>query len=344
MAAFFNISPEKRASQLHFYYRQLFVTPPLVSRHVVNLEGKTAIVTGASSGVGLETARQLLDLGCKIILTVRDEVKGKKALQDLSSDRDRPPGFIEIWKLDLLSYDSILDFTKRAEYLERLDIVILNAGVHRVVEEFTADGYEQMVQVNYLSTMLLIVLLLPILKAKRRDQPGRICFLSSDMASWAKFNERDEKPLLSAFKQRMPTWDLMDRYSTTKLLGQLFLMELSKHVSPSDVIVSCANPGPCGDSNLAREFPGFLYAGYVVLAFLFSRKSSIGARTIVNAVTTVGKESHGQYIEDAKVQPMAPIAYKPEGQRLSKQLYDETLDEFSEFSARNIINSLSRSR
>lgn len=184
MATTFDISPEWRASQLHFYYRQLFITPPLVSRRDADLSGKTAIVTGANTGLGLEIARQLLDLGCKVILAVRDEIKGERARQELINGRDLESEFVEVWKLDMLSYESILSFTKRAETLPRLDIAILNAGVQKATEEFTSNGFEEGFQVNFLSTMLLAILLLPIIKRKGTGGgPGRICVLSSGMAA-----------------------------------------------------------------------------------------------------------------------------------------------------------------
>ncbi|KAI8650805.1 hypothetical protein NCS57_01415400 [Fusarium keratoplasticum] len=341
MATTFDISPEWRASQLHFYYRQLFITPPMVSRRDADLSGKTAIVTGSNTGLGLEIARQLLDLGCKVILAVRDEAKGERALQELSNGRDLPSDFVEVWKLDMLSYESIMTFAKRVESLQHLDIAILNAGVQKAEESFLATGFEEGFQVNFLSTMLLAILLLPIIKGKTSgSSPGQICILSSDMAAWSRFQERNTTPLLSAFKQKMPKWDLMDRYCTTKLLGQLFLSELSKHVSPSDVTVSCANPGLCGDSQISREFQGTLHFAFNIYSFLFSRTCSVGARTIVNTVTTLGDQAHGQYSEDAKVQPMSPLVYKSEGLRLSKQLYEETLDELSFAGVRDIINDL----
>lgn len=304
MATTFDISPEWRASQIHFYYRQLFITPPLVTRHDADLSGKTAIVTGSNTGIGLEIARQLLHLRCKVILAVRDEAKGERARQELVSGCHVPPELVEVWQLDMLSYESIMGLARRTESLKRLDIAILNAGVQKGIESFTSNGYEEGFQVNYLSTMLLAMLLLPIIKRKRvGSHPGHICMVSSDMAAWSRLEERNTTPLLSAFKQKMPKWDLMDRYCTTKLLGQLFLSELSRHLSPSEVTVSCANPGLCGDSEISREFQGTLRFAFKVYAFLFSRTCSVGARTIVHAVTTLGHQAHGQYIEDAKVQP-----------------------------------------
>ncbi|RSM03602.1 hypothetical protein CDV31_010399 [Fusarium ambrosium] len=187
MATTFDISPEWRASQLHFYYRQLFITPSLVSPRDADLSGRTAIVTGSNTGLGLEIARQLLDLGCKVILAVRDEAKGERARQELINGRDLPSEFVEVWKLDMLSYESIMDFAKRTESLQNLDIAILNAGVQKGVETFTSTGYEEGLQVNYLSTMLLAILLLPIVKQKRvGNSAGQICILSSDMAAWSR--------------------------------------------------------------------------------------------------------------------------------------------------------------
>ena len=304
MAPIFDISPEKRASSLHYFYRQLFVTPPPVLRRDVDLSGKTAIITGANGGLGLETARQILDLGGKVILAVRDEAKGEAAQQGLAKGRNLAPEAIQIWKLNLSSYDSIIAFAKRAKHLEHLDIAILNAGVFKVTESFSATGYEEAVQINYLSNMLLTILLLPIIKDKKTGPgPGHICVVSSDTAAWATFNERTSSPLLPAFKQKATNWNMADRYGTSKLLGQLFLTELAKHVSPSVVTVDCANPGFCAGSELGRETSGIVRFVYKTQCALLARTCPVGARTLVHAVTTLGEKAHGQYVEDAKIQP-----------------------------------------
>lgn len=105
----FDISPEKEASTSQYLYRQLFVTPPVLSKSKFNLTGKTAVVTGSNIGLGLECVRQLLDLGLsKLILAVRDESKGETACKELSTGRGLAAGVIEVWKLDLSSYDSIV--------------------------------------------------------------------------------------------------------------------------------------------------------------------------------------------------------------------------------------------
>lgn len=94
-------------------------------------------------------------------------------------------------------------------------------------------------------------------------------------------------------------WDHYDRYSTTKLLGQLFVAELAKRVSPSLAVVNCANPGLCYGSTLAREL-GIVAAIYIRIV---GRALAIGARTLVHAAVKQDESSHGQYVEDGELRP-----------------------------------------
>ncbi|KAI1075565.1 hypothetical protein F5B20DRAFT_379308 [Whalleya microplaca] len=345
MTVEFGISPEKEASFSQYLYRQFFLKTPAISREEINLNGKTAIVTGSNIGLGLESARQLLDLGVsRLILAVRNEAKGEAARKDLSSGRSSSSdSIIEVWKLDLSSYDSVTSFAKRANTLERLDIAVLNAGRFHVAEVFNpSTGFEEDVQINYLSTVLLTVLLLPALK-KSGAQPGRLTVVLSDMAAWAKFKERDSRPLLAAFKKPAAKWDMAERYSTSKLLGQFFLTELSKHVPSSVAIIDSVNPGFCYGSGLQRDGKGTL------LGFLFSiythiigRPSHLGGRSIVDAAVRHGEAAHGQYVEDGIIRPMAPIIYKPEGEEIAKIIWKETMDELSFAGVSDIIQQLGK--
>ena len=307
MAVTFSVSPEKEASKLSFLQRQFFDKVPAVSRRDVNLAGKTAIVTGSNAGLGLECARQLLDLGLsKLILAVRSEPRGQSALAELSRGRDLKPNAIEVWKLDLSSYDSVIKFAERAKSLEHLDLVILNAGIFKVTEAFhSGTGYEEDVQINYLSNTLLISLLLPTLIAKKRSTsaPGRIVLVSSDIAGWCNFPERTSSPILPSFKHKMGKWDMAERYGTSKLLGQLFLVELSKRVDPTEALLTCCNPGMCYGSGLSQELPAVGRAAMWLLQRIVGRSCAVGARVYVHAAVTLGKEVHGQYVEDKTLHP-----------------------------------------
>ncbi|RFU76456.1 short-chain dehydrogenase [Trichoderma arundinaceum] len=328
----FSLTPEKEASRSQFFYRQLFgKTPPLAKEHV-NLTGKTAIVTGSNSGLGLETARQLLGLGLtKLILAVRSESKGEVARKELLAEQKADSGEIEVWNLDMSSYESITQFAERAKALDRLDIAILNAGLFQTKEAFDqSTGYEEGVQINYFSSILLMTLLLGALKAKSGAQPGRLVLVSSDTAGWVEFKEQNSRPILATFKIKADKWDMQERYGTSKLLSQFYLTELAKKVPASAVTIDAVNPGFCYGTALTRGGDGTL-TGLIVngVRRIIGKSSRVGALSIVHAAVSFGEEVHGQYVEDGEIRPLAPIIYKPEAKDIGKQLWDETMAELS---------------
>ncbi|KAL4749630.1 hypothetical protein BDW72DRAFT_177833 [Aspergillus terricola var. indicus] len=296
---------QKRATHGAFIRRQLFGHPPVISPKDADLSGKIAVVTGANTGIGFECCRQLLDLGLsKLIIAVRTPAKGEEAKSQLLSSKPATKCEIEVRKLDLSSYDSILAFVEYAKGLDRLDIVINNAGLlKRTFELDSHTGHEESIQVNHLGNSLLLILLIPVLQSKNASShPGHLCFVNSDTPSWAKFKERDSIPLLPALDKR-ENFVFDDRYSTSKLLGQLFLKELASHVPSSAVIINCCNPGLCR-SGLDREFRGS-FLGYLasIMQFFLARTTSVGARSLTDSVVNHGEKSHGQYIEDGEVVP-----------------------------------------
>jgi NAD(P)-dependent dehydrogenase (short-subunit alcohol dehydrogenase family) len=305
----FDISPERRASMSHYLYRQLFLSAPRLSPKDADLTGKTAIVTGANGGLGLEVARSILTLGGNVIIAVRDKAKGETARQSLlkSAAESLNPDAIQVWDLDLASYDSILSFAERTKSLPHLDIAVLNAGVFKRYETFhPSTGYETSMQINFLSNALLMLLLLPIIKAKRTGPgPGHISLVTSEVAAWVKADQlRSSTRILPEFKKK---WDFgslgfQEYYGTSKLLGLLFVSELARHVSPDEVVVNCPNPGFCS-SDIAREVSGPLRVVMKAQVAVLARSCEVGARTLVHAVAVLGRESHGQYVEDGKVQP-----------------------------------------
>ncbi|KAI0517721.1 hypothetical protein F5B22DRAFT_96303 [Xylaria bambusicola] len=188
---------------------------------------------------------------------------------------------IEVWKLDMSEYDSIMAFTKRADALARLDIVILNAGVRKGTEVFNAStGYEESIQVNFLSSFLLLVQLLPIIKAKRQNsEPGRITLVSSDSARMALLEERNESPILPAFKRNRAVFNSGEQYYVQQVEGARATCD-----EPSSVAnINMATPGFCRGTGIMRE----LYSPLVAFVAdnvtrLFGRSATVGARVIVN--------------------------------------------------------------
>ncbi|KAI1207052.1 NAD(P)-binding protein [Annulohypoxylon truncatum] len=341
----FDIAPEKEAGKLQFLRRQLFGAAPAVLRLDVNLKGKTAVVTGANGGIGLECSRQLLKLGVsKLILAVRDEARGEAAREALINVRGLEINqTIEVWKLDYTSYSSIDTFVQRVNALQpRLDIAILNTGANRGHFNICpATGHEEDLQTNYLSTVLLTLLLLRVFKKAKSTTslpefvPGRIVLVSCDNAAWAKFREKIQESLLNAFDNET-LWERIDRYATTKLMGQLFISELVKHVSPSLAVVNCANPGLCYGTALGREL-GLFNSMFVNI---FGRVPVTGARSLVHAAVRQDERSHGQYVEDGELRPMAPFVYFKEAKEVTQRLWEETMEELSFAGAQDIFQGL----
>jgi retinol dehydrogenase-12 len=109
-----------------FLYGQWTVTPPMPTERY---DGQTVIVTGANVGLGLEAARHIVNLGAaKVILAVRSIDKGEAAKKDIEATSGKR-GVVEVWQLDLSSYASVEEFAAKASKLDRLDVLLENAGI-----------------------------------------------------------------------------------------------------------------------------------------------------------------------------------------------------------------------
>ncbi|EGX92323.1 short-chain dehydrogenase, putative [Cordyceps militaris CM01] len=339
----FDITAEKEGSIIGFLSRQWNFTPVAVTD--VDLSGKVAVVVGANCGIGLEVARQFLGLGLRrLIIGARNQEKGKAAVADLQSTSSGE-ATIEIWPLDLASYDSVVAFAKRTETLERMDYAVLNAGMcatkFRINE---STGHEETIQVNYLASALLTALLLPVAKTKRAAQggPTRITVTSSDVSSWTSFKEKTSVPLFPALDKGAS--DLTDRMMVSKLLGQFYIAELAKRVPSSVVTINCATPGMVHDTQFNREVDRTI-GGRLVKPILrrLGYTADVGARHITDAALHhTNEEIHGQYLSTQKIKPMAPIIYTEEGKKVSAQLWKETMAEFAFANVEQVIEDAAK--
>ena len=199
-------------------------------------------------------------------------------------------------------------FAERAKTFNRLDIAVLNAGIcpaQRIFNDKT--GHDETIQVNYLSTALLAILLLPVAKAVRANQPApsRITFTSSEVAAWAKFNLGTKTPILAALDKKEDGVDTVDRMFVSKLLGQLFMHRLSKLVPPGRVaIVNGASPGSVHDSEFNRDLDKTT-AGAVIKTVMrrIANTAAVGARMMTDAAVNHGEEVHWQFLSFQKVVP-----------------------------------------
>ncbi|KAE8370547.1 hypothetical protein BDV27DRAFT_152139 [Aspergillus caelatus] len=304
---------------------------------------KVAIVTGANTGLGLESSRQLLSYNLPhLIIAVRSVAKGEAAAATLR--KEYPMATIEVWQLDMSSYDSIRAFVRRTEsQLSRLDIVILNAGLqnpHFGVDPST--GHEETVQVNYLSTVLLSILLLPVLKNKvPAGTPGRLSIVNSGTALFASFPHRKFSPLLPSYDDPK-NFDWTEQYSASKLLGHMFMWKLADYVSADDVVVNLVDPGFTKGTQLQRGVSGVVSLFMSLAKVATARTVRDGASTYLDATVVKGKESHGCFLMDWQIRPFAAVLYTPEGKQAIERLWDETMTELKFADVQGILRSMNR--
>lgn len=283
-----------------------FCTRPRRAPAETDLSGQTAIITGGSTGLGFHCGHHLLSLKLShLILAVRSLEKGESAAKKLRVDY--PSAKIDVWLLEMSSYPSIQAFCRRVETdLPRLDITILNAGVIQMNFDICSTGHEEVIQVNYLSTFLLAILMLPISKNKApRGSPGRLTIVSSGTALLAKLPNRNKRPLLASFDDvKVQPWDPIERYFSSKMLGHLFFVRMLEYLNADDVVVNLVEPGQCKGSELHRGAKGTVTGAFLELfKSLTGRKPEDGAWTYVDAAVVKGKESHGCFCLDWEIHP-----------------------------------------
>ncbi|RDW58459.1 hypothetical protein BP5796_12389 [Coleophoma crateriformis] len=327
-----------------FWNNQFRVKIELPTRSTApTLEGKVVIITGANSGLGFETARQLLTLGLShLVIAVRSLEKGRTAAAQLN--QINPKAKIHVWVLDMESYDSVQAFVRQCDAeLSRIDYVVLNAGISPMAfRKSTSTGHESAIQVNHLSTVLLTILLLPILKAKSsQGNPARITVVNSVMAHLCKFPNRDQRPLLSSFDDITITpWDPVERYGVSKLLSQLFLVRLTELVSADQVVINMVDPGLTKGTGLARDAKGVLRVASNIFHGIAARPVDRGAATYVDALLRHGQESHGCFLMNTDVSPLATFYYTVDGKIAQEQIWAETMKELSFAQAEQIVATM----
>lgn len=188
-----------------------------------------------------------------------------------------------------------------------LDIVNLNAGIAPAKRVFNAStGHDEVIQVNYLSTALLAILLLPVVKEKRPNQPrpSQITLTLSEVASWTNFNEQNiAGSILKALDSEEGNVDMLDRMWVSKLLGQFLLVRLAAAVPPSVAVIHGASPGAVHDSEFGREFDK-TFSGAVFKKLVLKHlgnSSEMAAWAMTDAIVNHGEEIHGKFLSFQKV-------------------------------------------
>ncbi|MBQ7637008.1 MAG: SDR family oxidoreductase [Lachnospiraceae bacterium] len=251
-----------------------------------DLNGKTAIVTGANSGMGMATVRALSDMGAKVIMLCRSEKRGKEAFDTLMAEKERD---LEMILCDLGDYDSIRDFVEKVEErYARIDILVNNAGFIALNRQETKEGLEMQFGVNYVGHFLLTSLLID------RMQPGaRIVNVSSGAHKIGKIHFEDINLERS--------FNVFKAYGQSKLATVLYTRELAKRLEAKGITVNCCHPGAVATNMGVDRNTGF---GKTVTRMLkpFFLTPEEGARTAVFLASDPSvKDVTGEYFYKCRI-------------------------------------------
>jgi NAD(P)-dependent dehydrogenase (short-subunit alcohol dehydrogenase family) len=219
-------------------------------------DGRTFVVTGANSGIGLVAARELGGAGARVVLAVRDTAKGEQAAASID-------GETEVRRLDLADLGSVRAFAD--SWQGALDVLVNNAGVMAVPEQRTKDGFEMQIGTNHLGHFALTNLLLPHLT-------DRVVTVSSGAHRMGSINLDD----LNWERRNYSRWPA---YGQSKLANLLFTLELQRRLGEADsgLRAVAAHPGYAA-TNLQSRTGSWLQNGFMAIAnTLVAQSEEMGA-------------------------------------------------------------------
>ena len=268
------------------------------------LIGKTAIVTGANSGMGMATARALLDEGATVIMLCRSEKRGKEAYEKLLEDGN---GRTYLILADLGDYDSVRNFTKQVkERFDKIDILVNNAGFISLDRQETKEGLERQFGINHVGHFLLTTGLLDMM-----GEGSRIVNVASGAHKTGKIHF-DDINLHKGF-------NVFKAYSQSKLANVLFTRELARRVKDRGITVNCCHPGAVATNIGIDRETGF---GKTVTKLLkpFFQTPEQGAATAVFLATDESvKDITGEYFYKCKI---AKSSKRSKDMELAKRLFE----------------------
>jgi len=296
--------------------------------------GKTVVVTGASTGLGLESSVQLAELGAKVILAVRDIQKTKTNLQVRlatipQNTRVELENRLIIWPvtLNLADFESIREFVNSLKNDDvTIDVLLNNAGCMQEEKQFSKTGVEWVFAVNQLGPFLLTVLCVPLLL---KTPSPRIVILSSSLhrSGGTTFDFDD-------INWEKRNYNGMRAYSESKFANQLFSYALHRRVS-GKIGVYTVHPGVVR-TELGRDISWWKKIFFVPISYAFFKSTADGAKTQVfcSSSNDINEES-GKYFGNCKSEPSSQESLNEESQEkmwdLSVKLTNVTEEELSVF-------------
>ena len=269
----------------------------MICAMATDMSGKTVLITGATGGIGKETARALADAGATVIVSGRDSSRLAAAVGELRSGGGK--GRFEELKMDLGSLDSVRAAAVEVhERWDRLDVLVNNAGVILSGRQESADGLELTMATNHFGHFLLTELVLDRLK---QSAPSRIVNVSSTAHRGARSVGLDDL-------QSQASYSAMGAYSRSKLANLLFTRELARRLSGTGVSVFAVHPGVVRTGwGRSGDTRGVLNI-FLSLAFFVQISPRMGAAASVYAASHPGIEEHsGAFYQRAVFGNFGPV-------------------------------------
>jgi NAD(P)-dependent dehydrogenase (short-subunit alcohol dehydrogenase family) len=248
--------------------------------------GRTAVVTGANSGLGLVTARELARAGATVVMACRNMEKGRVALAEVAAAASGPEPELE--ELDLASLASVRSFAGRlAARGQGVDLLINNAGVMAAPRRLTADGFELHLGTNHLGHFALANLLLPLMEGR---EDARVVTLSSNAHKTVRGIAFDNL----GGERRYFRWNA---YGQSKLANLLFALELDRRLRAQSSTVKslAAHPGYAATNLQSAAAPLVDRLVMKVGNAVIAQNDEMGALSVLYAATEPGLEG-GTYV------------------------------------------------